>query len=314
MQQFVGAYDVDALARSRPAPAPLHGCQPGDEPLESYVPWSNVMAHTMAGVPVAVVPAGTERGLPLGVHIAAAPFAEQVALAAAAARRGGPRRLRGGERPALAGRAADEAAVLAAAAESPYTRRPDPGTTTESLLADAFTRVLAAAGLTCGDVDGLGVASFTLRPDHAIDLAWRLGLRLRWLMEDTNGGAAAVNMLQHAARAVEAGDAETIVLLAGDRLLRESSARSSTPTTGRPAITSRRSPGSARTRCSRSPHGVTWPRTGLDARGLRAVAVAQRRWAAGNPGAVYREPLTLAEYLAAPVVAEPLHATTAYRS
>ncbi len=84
MLQFVDAYDV-MLSPVTPAPAPLHGCQPGDEPLESYVPWSNVMAYTMAGVPVAVVPAGSERGLPVGVHLAAAPFAEEVALAAAAA-------------------------------------------------------------------------------------------------------------------------------------------------------------------------------------------------------------------------------------
>ena len=84
MLQFVDAYDV-VLSPVTPAPAPLHGCQPGDEPLETYVPWSNVMAYSIAGVPVAVVPAGTERGLPLGVHIAAAPFAEDVALAAAAA-------------------------------------------------------------------------------------------------------------------------------------------------------------------------------------------------------------------------------------
>ena len=37
-------------------------------------------------------------------------------------------------------------------------------------------------------------------------------------MEDTNGGASGVNMLQHALRAIEAGDAETIVLAAGDRM------------------------------------------------------------------------------------------------
>ena len=78
MQQFVGGYDV-MLSPVTPAPAPLHGCQPGDEPLESYVAWSNVMAYTMAGGPVAVVPAGTDRGMPVGVHIAAAPFADQVA-------------------------------------------------------------------------------------------------------------------------------------------------------------------------------------------------------------------------------------------
>ena len=39
----------------------------------------------VAGVPVAVVPVASERGLPLGVHIAAAQFRDHVALAAAAA-------------------------------------------------------------------------------------------------------------------------------------------------------------------------------------------------------------------------------------
>ena len=68
-----------------PGPAPLHGCQPGDEPLESYLPWTNVMAYSIAGTAVAVVPAGCEQGMPIGVQLAANPFADDVALAAAAA-------------------------------------------------------------------------------------------------------------------------------------------------------------------------------------------------------------------------------------
>jgi amidase len=84
MRMFVGGYDV-VLSPVTPAPAPLHGCQPGDEPLESYRPWVNVMAYSIAGAPVAVVPAGSERGMPIGVQLAANPFADHVALAAAAA-------------------------------------------------------------------------------------------------------------------------------------------------------------------------------------------------------------------------------------
>ena len=50
----------------------------------------------------------------------------------------------------------------------------------------------------------------------------------------------------------------------------------------------------------------------MDQRGLTRedygrLVVAQRRWASMNPGAVYRSPLTIEEYLEAPVVAEPLH-------
>ena len=85
MQLFVGRHDV-LISPVAPGPAPLHGCRPGDDqPVETYAPWANAMAHSVAGVPVAVVPVASERGLPLGVHIAAAPFRDHVALAAAAA-------------------------------------------------------------------------------------------------------------------------------------------------------------------------------------------------------------------------------------
>ena len=85
MQRFIGAYDV-VLSPVTPGPAPLHGCRPGDDqPIESYLPWANAMAHSAAGVPVAVVPVASERGLPLGVHIAAKQFHDHVALAAARA-------------------------------------------------------------------------------------------------------------------------------------------------------------------------------------------------------------------------------------
>jgi amidase len=85
MQRFIGAHDV-VLSPVTPGPAPLHGCRPGDDlPVETYLPWANAMAHSVAGVPVAVVPVGRERGLPLGVPIAGRQFHDHVALAAAAA-------------------------------------------------------------------------------------------------------------------------------------------------------------------------------------------------------------------------------------
>jgi hypothetical protein len=51
---------------------------------------------------------------------------------------------------------------------------------------------------------------------YAIDVAWQLGISPHWSMEDTHGGACGINMLQHAARAIQAGDANVIVILAGD--------------------------------------------------------------------------------------------------
>ncbi|MFN8222201.1 MAG: thiolase family protein [Gaiellales bacterium] len=202
--------------------------------------------------------------------------------------------------------ASSSSARIVGAAESPYARRPGEGVTTTSLLADAFVRALDAAGLSRDDVDGLGVASFTLGPDHAVDLAWRLGLSTRWLMEDPHGGVSGLNLLSHGVRALEAGDAETIVLIAGDcfrgddfphlvaRYNRATADHLAPIPTGGP---------NAQFALLTQEHSR---RHGLTRADYGAVAIHQRRWASRNPLAVYREPLTLEEYLAAPIVADPL--------
>ena len=86
MQLFIGRHDV-VISPVAPGPAPLHGCRPGDDqPVETYVPWANAMAHSVAGVPVAVVPVG-ERAGPAARACTSRPrpFCDHVALAAAAA-------------------------------------------------------------------------------------------------------------------------------------------------------------------------------------------------------------------------------------
>lgn len=201
--------------------------------------------------------------------------------------------------------AADEA-VIAGAGETRYTRRPGARTTTISLLADAARRALRNAGVAHDEVDGLAVASFSLAPDHAIDAAWMLGLRLSWLMEDTNGGASALNMLQHARRAVESGDASAILVVAGDVLDAEAFRRLVDEYNA-----------ATRDYLAPLPHGGPnalfalltnrqMVATGLERADYGRLVVAQRAWAARNPGAVYRTPLALDEYLTAEVVADPL--------
>lgn len=46
---------------------------------------------------------------------------------------------------------------------------------------------------------------------------------------------------------------------------------------------------------------------GLEPEQLGSLAVAQRQWASRTPGAQRPEPITMADYLASPLVAEPLH-------
>ncbi|WP_347556475.1 thiolase family protein [Robbsia sp. KACC 23696] len=198
-----------------------------------------------------------------------------------------------------------DGALIAAAVEVPYRRKHDEAGTA-GLLAQAFSAVLARSGFTAKDVDGLGVSSFTLAPDHAIDMTWRLGLSTRWNMDDCNGGASGINMLQHAIRAIQHGDANVIVLLSGDtfapadfkRLVEHYNVvtrdylrplQNGGPNSLFAMLTARHA----------RRHGLTRADYGR-------LCVAQREWAMRNPGAVYRTSLTLDDYLRAPMVADPL--------
>ncbi len=195
--------------------------------------------------------------------------------------------------------------VIAGCAEIAYQRR-RPGGSTLSLLAAAFQRAIAHAGVAHAEVDGLAVASFTLPPDHAIDVAWQLGLTLRWCMDDALGGASGIDMLQHAARAIQAGDASTVVILSADHF--------------EPGDFQRLVDTYNRTARDRlAPLGFGGPNAlfalvtqryaaahGLRRADFAAICIAQRAWAMRNPAATYRTELTLEEYMAAPFVAEPL--------
>src|SRR6185295_16886040 len=93
-------------------------------------------------------------------------------------------------------------AAIIGVGQSAYTRRPEPGQSTLTFMRDAMLAALKDAELSARDIDGLAVSSFSLAPDAAVDLAWKLGLSLRWLIQDTNGGSSAMNMLGHAVHAV----------------------------------------------------------------------------------------------------------------
>lgn len=204
----------------------------------------------------------------------------------------------------MTGRAGFGDICLLAGVEVPYARRGS--LSTSALLAQAFHAAIARAGMHPREVDGLGVASFTHAPDRAIDLAWKLALEPRWIMDDGNGGASGLNLLQHAARAVQCGDASVIVLLAADRFGADDFSRLAENY-------------NQTTRDLLRPLGAGGPNplfamltdrhmdeTGLRREDYGTLVVTQRGWAGQNPHAVYRSPLTLEAYLAAPIVAAPL--------
>jgi acetyl-CoA acetyltransferase len=197
-------------------------------------------------------------------------------------------------------------ARIVGAGETPYQRHPSTERRTETFIAEAVVAALGDAGIPRDEVDGFGVASFSLGPDHAIDLTWKLGMTIRGVMEDTNGGASGINMLQHAIRAIEAGDAETIVLAAGDRMEKREF-HLMTDRYNRVA------------RDYMAPLPLNGPNAlfaflterygrqhGLEREDFACVPLAQRDWATKNPGAVYRAPMTLQDYLDSVPIAPPL--------
>ncbi|MBB1649280.1 MULTISPECIES: thiolase family protein [Delftia] len=195
-------------------------------------------------------------------------------------------------------------ALIQGAVEIPYARRTTESTT--HWLGQAFEALVQQHGFEASRIDGLGVASFTLRPDRCIDLAWRLGLQLSWFMDDGNGGVSGLNLLQHAIAAIETGQARNIVLLAGDAF-QASEFQDLSANYNRTTQTLLR------------PLGIANPNTlfalltqrhmareGLSRSDYGQLVLAQRRHASRNPQAVYRSAMSMDDYLNAAPVADPL--------
>jgi amidase len=85
IRAHIAPYDI-VVCPVAPGAAPLHNQAPAEgegAKAEGYSWLNYASTYSVAGLPVAVVPAGEEGGLPLGVQIVANPFRDDVALAAA---------------------------------------------------------------------------------------------------------------------------------------------------------------------------------------------------------------------------------------
>jgi len=197
-------------------------------------------------------------------------------------------------------------AAIIGVGQSAYTRRPEPGQTVLTFMRDAVVAALKDAEVDAKDIQGMAVASFSLAPDAAVDLAWKLGLSLRWLAQDTNGGSSAVSMLGNALRTVECGYASPILLITGDATglagYAKVAANFNTVTQKHLAPLGHGGPNGVYALVA----ARQMKKYELEKSDYGHIAIAQRTWAAGNPNAVYRQPMTMEEYLAAPMVADPL--------
>jgi acetyl-CoA acetyltransferase len=165
------------------------------------------------------------------------------------------------------------------------------------------------------DLDGL-LVSAGINQDVGVGLAAVLGLGELSILTQLNAfGATAGAMVAQAAQAIAAGAATTVACVFADAPLKpERSAGSSWRSPGRAATAPRGLAGWSLVSGAVNPNILyaLCARRHMEAYGttseqLGEIAVAQRAWAAGNPHAQHREPLTIDEHQRSRWIAEPLH-------
>lgn len=190
------------------------------------------------------------------------------------------------------------------------------GRSSTALAAESVQRAVADAGLALSDLDGL-LVSAGIKQDVGVGLAAVLGLGELTLLAQVNAfGATAGVMVAEAVQAITAGAATTVACVFADTPLKpERSAGASWRSPNRSGGAAARglagwsvasgavNPNILYALCARR-HMQTYGTTSAQ---LGEIAVAQRAWAANNPVAQLREPLTIAEHQESRWIAEPLH-------
>jgi acetyl-CoA acetyltransferase len=169
------------------------------------------------------------------------------------------------------------------------------------LHADAALNAMKDAGLTPKDIDGIATAGET-----PVTLAHYLGITPKWVDGTAVGGCSFMIHVRHAAAAIEAGLAKTILITHGE--------------SGRSGVGRTRPPASAASLAGQfeAPYGPMGPPTlftipvlrymktyGLTHEQLAMVAVVQREWATKNPRATFRDPITVDDVLNSRMIADP---------
>jgi acetyl-CoA acetyltransferase len=169
------------------------------------------------------------------------------------------------------------------------------------LHAQAARAALRDAGLTLAEVDGTATAG-----PFAMEISHHLGVTPRWFDGTNVGGCSFLVLVRHAAAAIAAGAAETVLITHGEsgrsRVGMPSFAHSPSSMVGQFEV----------------PYGAVAPYSsftvpalrflhdrGMGPKDLAEVVVAQREWAARNSRAARRSIVTVDEVLAAPMIAYP---------
>jgi acetyl-CoA acetyltransferase len=178
------------------------------------------------------------------------------------------------------------------------------------ICVEAASTAVADAGIDWEDIDGLILQPpFHASPRFHILVAEALGLFVKTFTESTSmGGASYGANLQVARWAVESGLCRNVLLVAGEKLR-----------TGHSSGAAMMASVGAHNLDYEYPYGATVPayygllaarylyEYGLGEDALAPIAVTQRKYAALNPAATYRDPITVEDVVGSPMISTPLH-------
>ncbi len=200
---------------------------------------------------------------------------------------------------------------------TPYSRlKPgQPVLNVDEYIAWAAELALEKAGMTKADFDGQGLGVSHAEVAHTVNwsaaTAENLGISPRALIRGDQGGSSATSMLIRAASLINAGVIDRALIVGADTPL------------GMPSVAPGLPLSPERTR------GVYWDFQGpfgvmgataqfalvlkrymheheLSVEQLGKIAVSNRYHASLHPGAIYREPFDLDDYMASPVLSDPI--------
>jgi len=195
------------------------------------------------------------------------------------------------------------AAIIAGAAETDQIGKL-PGHSTLQLHVEAALNAVADAGLTLKDIDGIA----TVSAPGPVQVAHSLGIVPRWIDGTGVGGTSFLLHVRHAAAAIAAGYASTVLVTHGESGRSRVAATRYAPEPSSPAGQFETPYGTMGATTTFTIPALRYMKDhGLTHEQLAYVAVAQQHWAARNPRAAYRDPITVDDVLASRIVAYPFH-------
>jgi acetyl-CoA acetyltransferase len=181
------------------------------------------------------------------------------------------------------------------------------GRSAYDLAGEAYSALLQRTGVAPAEIDGLSVTvaiSESPNPFFAVYMAEALGLTPSWLNAAAIGGCSALSGVARAASAIRDGMCEIALVISADA----------------PSTAFRAQYGAYRAEFQDPPGVQSPPSTfgllmnrydfqyGLKSEALGKIAITQRTNGLNNPNALekFRKPLTMDEYLASRMIADPL--------